>query len=630
MLYKLAIKNLKNNMKQYAMYFLSVAFNVCIYYVFLSIRFNEKLQELLGSDIKITAMFQVGNVMIFIFATLFIWYSTSFFLMRRKKEIGIYALLGVKRSRIGRLMFLETFVAGLISIAAGLLGGVLFGQLLLCVLAWFLGFGTSFYEGINMSAVLSTGISFIFIFFITAVLSQRIIYRYPLKELFYAEYKEEEPVAVTKTAGVTGVILLATGYISILRINSSANFFSGLMLGFLGIVSGTFLFYRHMMPAVCVAARNSSRFYTDIKNTATVSSILYRIRKNYRTWAMQSLLISTAAAVLLAGYSVYYTIEQTEKATYPFTFSYIRQSDEIEEGIDRLMVNQTENPVIEHVVTEELLVPGIKGEDSGEYRVISESSLRALEKASGIDCRVPALKPQQAAILAYSYAGEQNDKDELVCLGSGTEQRLFSVAATSRYNPLVLNHSDLVTVVSDDDYSALRNHYDMRSIVSYQNENEINSQGLTLKLQNLLPLEADLNYAYSMVPVFVYAKLLFFVMLFVAFVFASATGSIFCFKAVMEGEDDRENYRVYHQLGASATDLRHITAGQAGSMFFMPLILTAANLTALLAVMIRLELLHHLLPVLVSFAGIGMVYGIYYLISGQILRNIIMKGVIIK
>jgi len=104
---KLAFQNLKN-IRQNVMYLGAVTFAILIYYTFLAIRSNEAMlqaNELYG---KLGTVFTGASVILALFSAIFIWYSSDFFLRRRKREIGLYALLGLERGQIARLIFLET------------------------------------------------------------------------------------------------------------------------------------------------------------------------------------------------------------------------------------------------------------------------------------------------------------------------------------------------------------------------------------------------------------------------------------------------------------------------------------------------------------------------------------------
>lgn len=138
MLFRLTVRNIKSNLHNYMAYFLSVTFNVVVFYLFSTLHFNSTLQSLLGGAIKIATIFEVSNWLIGIFAIIFLWYSTSFFLMKQKQEIGLYALLGVRCSRIGGAIFSEIMVANLISLAVGLTAEMFLSRSLFQAVGWML------------------------------------------------------------------------------------------------------------------------------------------------------------------------------------------------------------------------------------------------------------------------------------------------------------------------------------------------------------------------------------------------------------------------------------------------------------------------------------------------------------
>ncbi len=126
-LYNISLKNLKNSISNYTMYFVSIVFCVFIFFSFKSIQYNEAL---ISAGVKISVAVNAGSIVIAGFVFLFIYYSNSFFINRRTQEIGTYSLLGMRKNKIGQIFLLETIIMGFVATVIGVVFGFLFSNLL--------------------------------------------------------------------------------------------------------------------------------------------------------------------------------------------------------------------------------------------------------------------------------------------------------------------------------------------------------------------------------------------------------------------------------------------------------------------------------------------------------------------
>ncbi len=101
----IALRNIKRNFKDYFIYFASMIFSIVIYFTFKAPQYNSQISE--AGD-NIGRGFQLASVMLIIFVTIFIIYSNGFFTRKRKKEIGLYSLLGIRKKEIGKMLFMKT------------------------------------------------------------------------------------------------------------------------------------------------------------------------------------------------------------------------------------------------------------------------------------------------------------------------------------------------------------------------------------------------------------------------------------------------------------------------------------------------------------------------------------------
>ena len=133
MLCKLAFRNVTRSIRDFTVYFLTLAFGVCLFYVFNSIDAQQAMIALSDSQkfyvAQMTEIMAYVSVFVAVVFGLLVVYANRFLMKRRKRELGMYLLLGMERSGISRILIAETFLIGLFALAAGLTAGVFLSQI---------------------------------------------------------------------------------------------------------------------------------------------------------------------------------------------------------------------------------------------------------------------------------------------------------------------------------------------------------------------------------------------------------------------------------------------------------------------------------------------------------------------
>ena len=125
---KIALTNLKKNRQTYFPYLLTCIATIMMFYIMSSLSTNSVLNKMRGgATMGIVLMF--GTVVVGIFAVLFLFYTNSFLVKRRKKEFGLYYILGMEKRHISRVMLWETLYTAMISLLLGIACGILFSKL---------------------------------------------------------------------------------------------------------------------------------------------------------------------------------------------------------------------------------------------------------------------------------------------------------------------------------------------------------------------------------------------------------------------------------------------------------------------------------------------------------------------
>src|SRR5690606_9230823 len=138
-LFELARKNVRGNLRNYFVYFLSMFVSVTIFHVFASLQYSTQVINAVESSENLRSVFMSGSVVLVLFVSVFMMYSSQYFARKRKKEAGLYALLGLPKKTIGRLLFYENMIIGAGVLALGIAAGTVLSKLFAMILLRLLG-----------------------------------------------------------------------------------------------------------------------------------------------------------------------------------------------------------------------------------------------------------------------------------------------------------------------------------------------------------------------------------------------------------------------------------------------------------------------------------------------------------
>ena len=153
---RLALTNIKKNGKVYIPYLLTSAFTVMMFYLIYSLSVNSGVLKMDAGAQTMSMILGLGVYVVIIFSVIFLFYINSFIIKRRKKEVALYNILGMEKKHVMIMMFCETIVTTLISLAGGILLGVLFSKLMFLLLVKLVGFSTAISIGISTDAIVKT------------------------------------------------------------------------------------------------------------------------------------------------------------------------------------------------------------------------------------------------------------------------------------------------------------------------------------------------------------------------------------------------------------------------------------------------------------------------------------------
>ncbi|MEC1158984.1 FtsX-like permease family protein [Cytobacillus horneckiae] len=600
-LFDLALKNIRRNMKSYSLYIGSTIFSIIIYFTFVTLKYSEDISSLAETSKQISSIMSASAFVLMIFVAIFIAYSNSFFMKKRKKEVALYSLLGVRKRSIGFMLFFENMVIGLLSLVVGVGLGFLLSRALLTILMKLMGLDIVIGFAFSIDAVINTLIVFFIIFLFTSMQGYRVIYQFKLIDLFHAEKKGEELPKARMISAILGVVTLATAYWLALQDLTTSPIWRMLSLAMPIViialtVIGSALIFNSVLVYMLSIMKNNKRWAWKGLNLMTSSQLLYRIRGNAKTLTIIATLSATTITAGGAVFGLYYNADKNVQTYTPYTFMWEGAPQEIDPHL------------IEHAETVHSKTLRIEqGAYEMEYAVIKQSTFEKLAK--NLDWSdIQVAKDEEVLMIDAFYNEQWSQKVDSVMI-DGTEYKVAKLYDKAVFNTFTIGASAIV--VTDKLYSEItadEKTYQAVQVKDYKNQLAL-SEELAAKTENFSSATEDYRASIEA------SGALLFVGSFLGLVFLVATGSIIFFKMMTDAEEDKGKYAVLYKIGVSKREMKRTIRSQVGMIFAAPLGLGLLHGAVALTAFSNLLMMNLLVPVLIWMLAYTLIYTIYYFIT---------------
>ncbi|EAG9431812.1 FtsX-like permease family protein [Listeria monocytogenes] len=640
-LFDIAKKNIRHNFVHYFLYFASMIFSIMIYFTFLVLSKDPSVVARIDQSAKLSTAFSSSSVILLIFVAIFILYSNNFFTRKRKKEIGLYSLLGLRKKEIGRMLFYENFIMGLGALIIGILAGTLLSKLFVTILLNLINIENIGGFAFSWGAVLQTSIVFIIITLFTSFSGYRIIYRSTLLELFHSESKREKSPKSSFTLSLVSLVLIGIGYFIASQPLEAKNsiwvklgFSIGALVILTTVIVGTALFITFFLPYLLTKLRNNKRIFYKGSNIISTSQLNFRISSNAKTLIVISILSATTLSAIGTISSIYYQANASASTSAPSSFEYvIPKNAETNDKIMNTLENDSDHPV-EYAQKSTYYIVKADGErpDFVEYDindgfpVISESDYNELVKKQGNTEKTAKLKDNEAQmVLSITYDEKARKKmiGEKYTLTT-PEKASVEIKKVVQDSPLGTVQGLLVLPDKQVEQIAADKNIPATSVESVTVQDAKQAQALDKKVRTLLPEDTNyISYADSYQQIITVTGVLLFIGMFIGFVFLAATGSIIYFKQLTEAYNDIGTFDILKKIGLTKKDIRKILAKQLLVVFLIPLIIGIAHSSVALIGLSNMLLLDLTLPVIISTGIYTLMYIIYYFVTLNSYTNIV-------
>lgn len=602
---KLASTNLKKNHRGYLPFLISMLFLVAINTMTQVIVNNEGMRALPGGG-SASSMFGLGHIVIMIFTVIFSFYTNSFLLKQRKKELGLYNILGLGKRELYQLMIWESFLSFFIVLITGLITGVVLSKLAFLVLRRLISVGNEFVFQLLPESLGFVSLLFLGIFFLLLLINcWQIKKTNPISLLHGSKKGEQEPKARWIIA-ILGLVFLGSGYGIAVTIDSPISALTLFFVAIILVILGTYCLFMAGSIALLKLLKRNERFYYKTNHFISISSMMHRMKQNAAGLASICILSTMVLVTAATTGSLFFGQKDVENTRYPrdVMISTVQQPEKVKAAIEAVSAEK-QAPITKQVYltsTKSIMFQPKNGNyqltpledfyNSKSATIALISFMTAQEYAKHTDETVN-LKDDE--IYFYPVSGDvdgnqlklEDQKFKIkkrINKFPGINQQ---IELTDSFVVILANQSVLEQCLSDwfpKKAVAAENYPEYNFMFNTdlkEKEKQIDfAQTLRNQLnQQLGDSQVRIVDKYTFVSENkIFTGGFFFLGIIFGATFILATALIIYYKQISEGIDDRERFEILQKVGMSHREVKKVIRSQVMMVFSFPLVVAVIHL----------------------------------------------------
>ena len=313
---RLAIDGMRKNRRMYGPYLAMGALMAAICYILSALSRSNALRTLPGGD-NLCMIMALGNVVLLIFSVIFLFYTNSFLIRRRRREFGLYNVLGMSKRNLARILTWETLLTAAISIAGGLFFGVLLSKLIELAIVKMIDGAATLAFPFDLSALLGTAGGFAAIYALLWLVSVVRVGRSTAVALLRSEAAGEKPPRANWFLSLLGLILLGAAYYLAVSIKNPLDAITWFFVAVVLVIFATYLLMITTSVLLCRVLQKDKRYYYRANHFVSVSSMAYRMKRNGAGLASICILATMVLVMISSTASLYFGKEDSLRTQYP-------------------------------------------------------------------------------------------------------------------------------------------------------------------------------------------------------------------------------------------------------------------------------------------------------------------------
>lgn len=668
---RLAANGIKKNGKLYFPYLLTCISMVMMYYIISYLSVSEHIINMRGGR-TLTSILSLGKIVILVFSLIFLFYTNSFLLRKRKKEFGLYNILGMGKTNIVRIVTWETVFTFVISLVSGLLLGIALSKLFEICLVRLVRGKITFDLNIATDALLPTTVFFLAIFLVIYVNSVIQIGATKPIDLLHSENLGEKPPKANFVFGFLGIIILAAAYAVAVTIKDPVSAVLSFFFAVIAVIVATYLIFIAGSVMICRLLQKNKKYYYKPNHFVSVSSMAYRMKRNGAGLASICILATMVLVMISSTSSLYFGEENSLDARYPGDFvmdtvvySSDNMSDEMKNFISEKIkaiceknnVRTKNNVEYRYLSSPTIICDGVTYlENTGNFNLDTYDSTYSmyiipLSDYNAVMGTSETLESDEVLIGTFRGSGYKFPTFRFT--ESGNEYRVKKIIQKLPKNGDVVSSvlpSAFVIVPKLDEFAAVfdardeNEYFGGRHLLYYfdidgvDNTDDLLAQE-EIVWENIYEIFYDsrdrIGYSVELKErnrADFYGSYggMFFLGIILSIVFIFAAVLIIYYKQISEGYEDKARFEIMQKVGMTKKEIKKSINSQLLTVFFMPLLFAGLHLAFAFPMIEKILSLFNLTnqvffvaTTLISFAAFALFYTIVYKITSNIYYKIV-------
>jgi len=670
---RLAAEGIRKNKRLYIPYILTCVGMVMMFYIISFLSTHKLLDVMESGGRTMKVILNLGCWVIGIFAVFFLFYTHSFLVRRRKKEFGLYNILGMGKRHLARVLLFETLILSAVSIGGGLALGILFSKIAELAMVNLLREDISFGFSVSLIAIRNTALFFLCIFTLIFLNTLKQIHLSKPIELLGSEKTGEKQPKTRWIMAALGIILLVFAYwisVSIQKpLLATVSFFIAVIM----VIIGTYLLFVAASVALCKILRNIKSYYYRTNHFVSVSSMAYRMKRNGAGLATICILCTMVLVMISSTLCLYLGQEKILRTVCPRDIDFELFGREI-----KFLDNDREDVV--ELITESASELGVNPENVLDYKEVQFGGvLEGSSLNTGTDSGYPDSKNRYVmTVISLEDYNRLTDSEESLAPG---EIIIHTTKANYSFDQITVGNAGTYQIKKQvskflpngpQELDLAPSIYifvsDLKSFVETLNQNNLQKGGLYYvnlqwhyafnvsgddalqirlsekimeKAQERMTTGPDQDWQWfdvrSMADLRgVFVEMyggMFFLGILLAIVFMFATVLIIYYKQISEGYEDRERFDIMQKVGMTRKEIKKAVNSQVLTVFFLPLLIAGLHLAfafPLVSKILALLMIYDI-PLLImvnvaSFLVFGLLYILVYRVTSRAYFNIVSDG----
>ncbi len=641
----------------YIPFVLSCILTIMMYYMVSSLSMNPNMMNMIGGDVM-QQILSLGIYVITVFAVIFLFYTNSFLIKRRKREFGLFNILGMEKKHLSIVIALESMIVFLVSMVLGIGIGILLDKAFYLLIAKMLNASIALGFYISYQSIVNSIILFLIIFVLMYLFSLiQINLSNPIELLHGDQHGEKEPKTKWLLA-IIGLICLGTGYYMSVSIQDPVTAFAFFMVAVILVVIGTYMLFTAGSIVILKLLRKNKRYYYKTNHFISVSNMIYRMKQNAVGLGNICILSTMVLVMLSTTISLWVGMNDIIETRFPRDITVSINSVDSNQALYTI---DDMNYAIEQA--------GIQTEDELVYRTLSVSAFNQGNTYTFGNENMSLQDISNVVVLYFITLDDYNRTegtnvslapDEVLVFPSGKQFDhktidiasntfkvkgiLDSIKADSNYSAnlqnsmfVVVDSMDTLFMIDDlqkqaygDNASYIHTSYDF---------NLSKSEEMSVKeATDALIANYPGDTTYMMVDtqegnyedlLSLYASFLF-IGIFLSFLFIMATVLIMYYKQITEGYEDKKRFEIMQKVGLDKREVKKTINSQVLTVFFLPLVVAAIHIVfafPMIEKMLRLLYLDntnlYIMTTVICFGVFALVYVLIYFLTSKVYYGIV-------